>query len=231
MFTIVVATRHSKSKFFTDTATGKSLVSYCDRGIEVILFTENKFGLPFVYNQVIRDCREKPRDLIFIHDDIHLLDIFWLDRLKDGLEHFDIIGLAGNKRRLPDQPSWAFIDDRFTWDSIENLSGTVAHGKEFPPRNISHFGPSGQKVKLLDGLLIAVKSKTLIDNDLLFDEIFDFHFYDLDFCRQAEVRSLTCGTWPISVMHESGGSFGSQSWLNGYERYIKKWSGNHTSAK
>jgi len=44
--------------------------------------------------------------------------------------------------------------------------------------------------------------------NLGFDERFGFHFYDLDLCRQAEQRGIRTGTWPISVVHESGGNFG-----------------------
>jgi GT2 family glycosyltransferase len=88
---------------------------------------------------------------------------------------------------------------------------------------VSSFGPSGVEVKLLDGLLLAADSATLIGNGLRFDEQFAFHFYDMDFCRQAELKGLRMGTWPLSVVHESGGAFGSQGWRDGYERYLRKY--------
>jgi hypothetical protein len=31
------------------------------------------------------------------------------------------------------------------------------------------------------------------------------------------------GTWPISVVHESGGSFGSPGWKAAYLKYLDKW--------
>jgi hypothetical protein len=31
------------------------------------------------------------------------------------------------------------------------------------------------------------------------------------------------GTWGISVMHESNGSFGTPAWREGYTRYLSKW--------
>jgi GT2 family glycosyltransferase len=71
--------------------------------------------------------------------------------------------------------------------------------------------------------MLACRSKTLLDNGLHFDERFNFHLYDLDFCRQAEQKGLRMGTWPISVIHESGGSFGSPSWKDGYQEYLGKW--------
>ena len=55
------------------------------------------------------------------------------------------------------------------------------------------------------------------------DEQFEFHFYDMDFCRQAEVKGVTMGTIPLSLMHESGGNFSSEAWKQGYQKYIQKW--------
>jgi len=88
---------------------------------------------------------------------------------------------------------------------------------------LSIFGPPFQQVKLLDGLLLAAFSDTLIQKSLRFDERFDFHFYDLDFCRQAEQLGVTMGTIPLSLIHESGGNFDSHSWRMAYKEYIKKW--------
>lgn len=220
---LVVATRESESNFFSRTATGRSLALNKPSNLELRLFANNSQGLPLVYNRVIKECKLDPATIVFAHDDLHILDYFWCSRLKQGLTKFDVIGLAGNKRRVPKQPSWAFVDTKFTWDTHENLSGVVGHGKSFPPSNLSIFGPPRQQVKLLDGLLLATESETLLRNDLFFDEIYDFHFYDLDFCRQVEEKGLSCGTWDLSLIHESGGSFGSQGWRSAYDRYLEKW--------
>ena len=56
-----------------------------------------------------------------------------------------------------------------------------------------------------------------VASGLRFDEQFDFHFYDLDFCRQAELKGMTMGTWPISVVHESGGAYGKPAWREAFE--------------
>lgn len=219
----VVASRESRERFLTATATGRSLAIYTDTRLQVRLFAENKRGLPEVYNIAIEEARNDPAILVFIHDDVHLLDYFWVDRFQSSLESFQIIGLAGNKRRVPMQPGWAFIDDKFTWDNLANLSGVVGHGKSFPPTHLTVFGPPGQAVKLLDGLMLAGHSRTFIDNDLRFDERFDFHFYDMDICRQAELKHLTLGTCALPVVHESGGSFGSEGWQRAYQLYLEKW--------
>ncbi len=220
---VVVATRESRVRFFETTATGRSLALYRFPFLELMLFEQNRTGLPALYNRAIEAARERPAILVFVHDDVHLCDFYWPWHLASALASFDVVGLAGNRRRLPNQPSWAFVDTRCTWDAQENLSGIVGHGQGFPPAALSVFGNPRQEVKLLDGVLVACRSTTLIDHDVRFDERFDFHFYDLDLCRQAEARKLTMGTWPISVVHESGGDFGSPAWHEAYAKYLQKW--------
>jgi hypothetical protein len=46
----------------------------------------------------IREAATDPAILVFIHDDVHLLDFYWPTRLHHGLAKFDILGLAGNRR-------------------------------------------------------------------------------------------------------------------------------------
>jgi hypothetical protein len=220
---VIVATRESESNFFAKTATGRSLSIYQSPFIEIRLFPNNTSGLPSLYNIAISESNDDPAILVFIHDDVHILDFFWVGQILDALVQFDLVGLAGNKRRVSKQPAWAFIDSNFTWDNRENLSGVVGHGKGFPPDNLSLFGPTRQEVKLLDGVMLIANSVTLLRHDIKFDEQFDFHFYDLDFCRQIEQKGLKMGTWSISVIHESGGNFGSEGWSRGYQRYIEKW--------
>ncbi len=191
--------------------------------LELRLFDRNTRGLPAVYNEAIDEAKADPALMVFVHDDVHLIDFYWVDYLVHGLSVFDIIGLAGNRRRVSWQPSWCFINEQFEMDRPENLSGLVGHGNGFPPDDISKYGAPRQEVKLLDGLFLAARSETLVNKGLRFDERFDFHFYDLDFCRQAEVLNLKMGTWSISLVHESGGAFGTPSWKAGYAKYLEKW--------
>lgn len=219
----VVATRLSVEEFWSNAATGVSLMLFQSPHLEVVVYPENTKGLSEIYNREIEGAKYEPCLLIFAHDDLHILDFFWLQQIFNGLMHFGIVGVAGNKRRLPLQPAWAFIDEKFTWDESKNLSGVVGHGESFPPSGISNFGPPCQEVKLLDGLFLAAFSNTLTKNNMRFDEKFKFHFYDMDFCRQAEIRGITMGTIPLSVIHQSGGNFGSDDWKQSYQKYLQKW--------
>lgn len=220
---VVCATRKDREAFHSQTALGRSLALHRPPGVELRLFADNTQGLAAIYNTAIAESTGEREILLFIHDDVHLCDFHWADRLRDGLRAFDIVGLAGNRRRVPGQPGWGMLSETLSADDRANVSGTVAHGQGFPPDSIDVFGPSGQRVALLDGLFVAVSSETLQSKSLRFDERFDFHFYDLDFCRQAERAGLTLGTWPISVVHESKGGYVSDSWRRGYDAYLQKW--------
>lgn len=219
----VCATRATQEDFFAKTALGRSLTLLARVvSVDIRLFPSNSTGLPELYNTALREAAQDPAVLIFAHDDIHICDFFWASSVVGGLQHFDILGLAGTRRRLPRQPAWLFTDTNMTRDA-EYLSGIIGHGTGFPPEDITVFGAPFQEVKLLDGVLLIARSETLLSKGISFDERFDFHFYDMDFCRQAELQNLRMGTWSISVIHESAGAFGSPAWHAGYQRYLDKW--------
>src|SRR5271170_2602146 len=168
---LVCATRHSEADFHQKSALGRSLGgAYGDvPGLELALFPGGNPGLPVAYNEAIKAAARSPAILLFIHDDVHLIDFLWPDRLHLAVDQFQIVGLVGNRRRLPRQPGWLFKDEWFAKDSPEHLSGLIGHGAEFPCP-VRRFGTLGP-CKLLDGVFLAVRSEVLIDNDLYFDEI------------------------------------------------------------
>ncbi|WP_081715999.1 tetratricopeptide repeat protein [Paraburkholderia mimosarum] len=221
---IVCGTRCTREQFSNETALGRSLKLYAHLpNVELQLFDNNTRGLSSIYNTAIEEAKQRPAILVFVHDDVWLNDFFWTERIRESLAHFEVVGLAGNLRRVPRQPAWAFSTPDLQWDEPKYLSGTVGHGKGFPCNIASTFGPSGQECKLLDGLLLIADSDMLVQSGLRFDEQFKFHFYDMDFCRQAELKGLRMGTWPLSVVHESGGAFGSPGWREGYASYLGKY--------
>jgi GT2 family glycosyltransferase len=192
--------------------------------IELRLFANNAEGLAGLYNTAIEEARSDPAILMFVHDDVYLTDYYWSEHLHRALESFELVGLAGNRRRVPGQASWMYLDGRFTCDNFDNLSGVLGHGESFPNlKELSVYGEPGQEVKLLDGVLMAARSQLLIERNLRFDPRFQFHFYDIDFCRQAEMRNVRMGTWAISVVHASAGRLGSESWHAAYAEYLAKY--------
>lgn len=222
MIEIISATRLSESDFWSKSALGLSLLRLAEdtRLVAHITF-ENNRGLPEIFNARI-NAPDGHEILVFIHDDVWIDDFFLAERVISGLDEFDVIGIAGNKRRVPNQPAWAFIDPNFTWDSNSNLSGSVAHG-ENPFGPVSRFGSTSAECELLDGFFLAAKKSILKISNVSFDSHFDFHFYDMDFCRSARSSGLLLGTWPICLTHQSGGAFNSSHWKEKYQLYLNKW--------
>ncbi len=219
---LVCATRLSAEEFWGKAALGLSLrrMAHDDR-LKPRVFFENRRGLPALYNERIAAPDASPV-LAFIHDDVWLDDYFFFEHAMAGLHAFDVIGVAGNKRRAPMQPSWAFPTTKFEWDERANLSGIVSHGAG-PFGQISAFGPVPAPCELLDGVLLLARRDQLRAQQLGFDERFDFHFYDMDFCRSARAAGLRLATWPIAITHQSEGGFGSNGWIENYKKYIAKW--------
>lgn len=221
---IVSATRATADAFTASTLLGQSLAVLRQiSSFETEITFENRDGLPAVYNRAIARAKEQPAILVFLHDDVYLADTLWTQELRRMLTLFDILGLAGNRRRTPKQPSWAFClnGNVMAWDVPPNLSGAVGHGEL--PGKISLYGPPHQPCMLLDGLFLAARSQTLLERGVGFDPQFSFHFYDLDFCRQAELKGLKMGTAAIKVIHKSGGTFRSPAWMNAYQVYLQKY--------
>lgn len=220
---IVAATRAAPGPFMEGMPLGRSLrrMSY-DRRIEIRPAFNNRDGLPAVYNRQITE-ENRAKTLLFVHDDVWLDDCFVCDRLQEALKAFDLVGLAGNTRRLPGQPAWGFASvDPFVPEDRKHLSGIVADGEQ-PFGKPSRYGPPGLACRMLDGVFLAARCATLLDRGVRFDERFTFDFYDLDLCRSAESAGLKMGTWPIAVTHTSLGKFGSPAWRAGLEAYRAKW--------
>ena len=222
---IVTATRLNERDFHAKSALGRSLsVAYGRHPFELELFPGNRQALARCYNRSIESGGDASDILLFVHGDVYLTDFFWPDRIAEGLASFSLVGVAGNVRRVPKQPSWAFVDDQGTWDAQANLSGIVGHGKGFPCE-LTVLGSVPRPCLLLDGVLLAARRGTLLEYGIRFDERFAFHFYDLDLCRQFERKGLPMGTIPLSIVHESVGAAGSADWRAVYAAYLRKWGG------
>lgn len=219
---IVSATRSTPGDFQSQTALGNSLERLAhDRRMTVTVATSNSRGLPLIYNEMI-DQAADDTVLVFVHDDVWIDDYYLIQRVIEGLERFDVIGIAGNCRRVPHQPGWYFRNIEGQPDAPENLSGLVACGPQ-PGGEVKYFGPVPAACELLDGVFLAAKKSTLARHAVRFDPRFDFHFYDLDFCRTARHTGLQLGTWPICLTHQSNGIFGTVEWQMNHEKYLRKW--------
>lgn len=220
----VAATRLSEQEFWTDSALGRSLQRFrSDPKVDIHLFFGNALGLPTVYNQALVSSNLVDI-VVFLHDDVWLAEEDLYGKLKAALARFDVVGVAGNVRRIAYQPSWAFSgarEGKIIWDH-EYLSGAIRHGSVDRHVNTS-FGPSPARCELLDGVFLACRRRELIRRNVRFDDRFEFHFYDLDLCRSARLAGLKLGTWPIELIHQSVGAFGSEESMKAYASYLEKW--------
>lgn len=220
---VVCASKGPAQNFSSATMLGRSLVAcHLIKDCELYLIADNQQGLSTIYNQAIEQSKHEPKILVFVHDDVLITDYHWQQRVREGLKKFDIVGVAGNTQRLPNQPGWIIEDKTMKLASTHVLSGAIGQGSVFPPPKVDVFGPIGLECKLLDGVFLAVRSDRLHETGLRFDSQFAFHFYDLDFCRSAEQLNMRMGTIDVSLVHASLGTL-DQSWLLNYEKYIKKW--------
>lgn len=231
---LVCATRCTTEAFAHQTLLGACLPRLGHfSSLGVLLASENRAPLAELYNDAID--KAAPDDvLVFVHDDVHIDDWMLATRLREALQQFDVVGVAGSRRRQPGQWAWYLqplpdtaegVPDwsKSVLDSV-HLSGAVAHGVPPHQNRISVYGPSPSEVCLLDGVLLAARAGTLQQHGVRFDPELAFHFYDLDFCRTAQAAGLRLGTWPLAITHQSGGaSIHSPSWLQARERYVRKW--------
>ncbi len=226
---VVSATRLTETAFWGDSLLGVSL-----RRIDSLvpikhsIAFQNRAGLPAVYNAALAAMGQD--DIaVFVHDDVAIYDFHLPHRLAEGLQAFDVIGPAGHAAPLADHCGWLHrlpagaekpvAEDE---DSTHGLSGCVNHlmaDREL----LSRYGPSPRRTALLDGLFLAAPVATLRRHEIRFDERFDFHFYDLDFCRSCLDHGLRLGTWPIALGHASTGGFDSPAWNSGLAAYRAKW--------
>lgn len=221
MFKVVSCTKYAEAMFWEKSALGKSLYRLKGKdSFSIHISFENSGPLADWYNHQINGSKDDV--LIFIHDDVFIDDDDFFANIEAGLNHYHIIGVAGNKRRIPYQPSWRFTDKFLTPDDPAHLSGSIAHGDQ-PLSTPVKYGTTPLSCELLDGVLLAAKDSTLSLNQIFFDPRFKFHFYDMDFCRTARSLNLNLGTWPIRLTHQSDGCFGSKDWFLSYFAYLDKW--------
>lgn len=227
---IVTATEKNEVEFRHFSLLGQSLGLFPRQvDLEVSVFTNNtgarRKGLGVLYNTFLHPKYEN-EIILFVHDDVYLHDWHLVRRLNDAIEQFDVIGLAGNTTPDLDEPSWVLAWNREKYpqgcqprEYLTGVVGHIVHGKT----QISDYGPTPQECLLMDGLFLAVNARKAIEASIQFDTQFEYHFYDLDFCRQCVFGGLKLGTWPIAVTHGSGGAYGSEGWISARDKYFMKW--------
>lgn len=211
--------------------------------VSLLPILNNTSGLPRVYNNCLQQCHDEAV-LAFIHDDIWIQDTLFVEKLHSALNRFDVVGVAGAThhgplpisrrrrllmnifRRFP--PALGYLP--LGWEKeARDAFCSVSHPASTPPDpgcvTLDARPSLPAEVDIIDALFIAAKAGTLkaVQGGRPFDERFDFHFYDLDFCHTCRAHGLRIGVWPIWVAHKSRGAYGSEAWKSNALRYQDKW--------
>jgi len=167
------------------------------------------------YNRGVANSRGEY--LLFCHDDVEILSGDFAARLKEHLNRFDLVGVAGTTRLI--HPAWFFAGPPHIFGQIVN----PAPEGQF---NVTIFGaptPVVRNIQAIDGVFIAARRSVF--SRLRFDEeTFDgFHLYDVDFSYAAYQAGMQLAVAnDIHLFHNSEGNFGPD-WKKYAARFADKW--------
>jgi len=217
---VVAATRLEEEAFWNDSLLGRSLAHPAHSGYAHCIGYANHSPLALTYNRGLAQAPDGSL-VVFCHDDLWLGEEPLGPQLEQALERFDLVGVAGNRRREAGVLAWWLKADGSEWDGA-NLVGALRHGNP-EASELQTYGPSPEPAMLLDGVFLAGRAGQLRDAGLHFDPTFPFHFYDLDLCRSAEQAGLRLGVWPFALIHASGGAAFTPSWKACQLLFRLKW--------
>ncbi len=217
---LVAATRLEEDALWSDSLLGRSLARPAHASYGRCLGYANRRALAHTYNRGLEQAADDAL-VVFCHDDLWLGEESLVPPLTQALEHFDLVGVAGNRRRLHGQQWWLHRADGSGWDHPQ-LVGALRHGRP-EAAQLQTYGPSPAPAVLLDGVFLAGRAGVLRRTGLRFDPDLPFHLYDLDFCRSAEQAGLRLGVWPLDLIHASGGEAFTPSWKACLVLFRRKW--------
>tara|TARA_R110002167_G_scaffold9579_21_gene44374 strand:+ start:2260 stop:2949 length:690 start_codon:yes stop_codon:yes gene_type:complete len=189
---------------------------------QVILQLDNKEGLSKIYNQYLNTkYLNKYEGIIFVHDDVYIDDIKFLEKIKNQFRKgFSVVGLAGASAAKIGKPAlWHLMSDR------KDYAGAVDHPHSENVSYTTAFGPTPKRCLIMDGLFLAINCKKFKKTPVKFDEQFNFHHYDLDFCLQCNSKGHKLTTTNINVLHSSPGllNINSPSYQKSEELFLNKY--------
>lgn len=197
--------------------------SWLDEKDELEMVTSNKIGLSKIYNAFINEAIAKRHDrIVFVHDDVYIDDLLINSKLNKAMYdlNYDIVGLAGARDPQIKHPAlWHIMSDR------QNHRGYAGHifGDK---RVMTGFGPTPDRVAIVDGLFVAVNLKRALETGWRWNENFDFHHYDIASCLDANKCKMRVGVYPINVFHKSPGlmSLEDEKWSKSNQKFLQLYS-------
>lgn len=172
---------------------------------DLVVESENKDGLPKIYNKVLSDFGNQYDIIVFIHDDLVVSDCQIYDKLFKAKEQgYDLVGCCGGK-------GWEFPEnanpetDPIGWNVATykfGCCGIMIHRYEGHIFATS-YGQEGQTLTI-DGSFMALMNGALVKG-LKFNEHYTFHHYDMALSMDSWSMGLKCGTCGIICTHGSIG--------------------------
>lgn len=207
----------TRNKNVQDTVLWKSLQKF-DIEYNIHYNKDNK-GLCELYNEFLDTYKHKD-SIVFIHDDVDIINKDIVYQLTEAFKFYDIVGVAGCVNpRIIEKNLWHWMAG-----DIKNCRGIAGHPASNKNFYISSFGNTPDRVSIIDGVFIAVNTKKLLNSGSKFDNQFKFHHYDIDFCLTCNKNKLTIGVWPILINHQSPGLKDFDSKFEESNRlFLNKW--------
>lgn len=214
----------TRSENYEITPAFKSL-SRLKSKITLFYDSSNALGLSQRYNQILSNYKKDFDNIVFVHDDVYVDDLYVCEKLERAHKDFDIVGLAGGiNPKIQKMALWHLMCGGFGGN---NLRGAVAHpinenGQIF----MTSFGPTPSRVALLDGLFLSVNTKKISSAGWKFNENYTFHHYDIASCIDANNKKLKLGVAPIWVVHKSPGLLNTNDklFLDSQDKFIEEYS-------
>lgn len=185
---------------------------------DVRIIKDNKKGLSVVYNEFLNNNEFINNILLFVHDDVELNDPFLVEKLNNS--PYIVTGLAGSKSCDLSSPKMAW----HLCAKKDDMIGEVCHKKDdFVWTTV--FGPSKSRALIIDGLFISINVSELLKTNCRFNEVFEFHHYDMAFCLECNKHKIPVGVLPITVIHYGlGDSMLTDTWEQSnikFKKYYK----------
>ena len=184
------------------------------------IFNESEDSIFKKYNRGIDLLEVEDDDVFcFIHEDVRILDKYFLEKIKlifDSKKDIGVLGLIGTKL-FPEQGGWWLTDHKYHFGHL--MQGLP----NAPTYHMSRGVGFADDLVSVDGFCFFLSSEFVKNyrfDDLSYKQA--YHFYDVDTCFSALESKFKVAVADILLEHKSEGPM-PQSWHVTKEKFISKW--------
>lgn len=212
---VVIPTKDKKA--FLNRPIYKSLQRLSDYGVKRKVIEPTR-GLSVAYNEILTEDLSPFHTVVFVHDDVEVEDLYFVDKFKDSPYDITVCAGATSFHKNSENLAWHLASERKDW------RGEVAHISNNKVWT-TIFGSPG-RVLTFDGVCFGIKMSTFLKNPVYFDDDMEFHFYDTAFALRAYNAGWTAGIpeRPLRIIHHGlGDSMLSDSFNTSQQIFRKKY--------